>query len=86
VSDRPLAARNGESDPRGKLSVQKSLMLSPDLDEALTALSVIHRMPFAEYIRLVLSDHAFGKLARVQERYGDSRHTSMMGNEDTGHD
>ena len=78
-SVRPLASRNGESNPRGKLTAQLSIPCDETLREALTALAFLRNMTLAEYVRSVLTESCFGRVPIAREACARSDQGSTVG-------
>lgn len=57
--------RNGNSNPLGKL-IEKKIFLPEQTEEALIALAYLAGIPFSEYVRTVLMQHAHGHVTLMR--------------------
>ena len=73
---------NHADHPDGKLIREASTAVTEDLHDALVAMAVISGKTKAEYIRNVLSDHVYGRLAMLQRwTIHDKNGTAGIGRE-----
>ena len=66
----PAMSRSGSTSSLGKLTCRLDIPVSQDLEDAVTTMATLARMPKAEFARRLLEEAIFGRLSMVRRLSG----------------
>ena len=80
-SDETLLSRTGNTHPGGKLTCRLDILVTEELEAAVTTLAGMHGVPKGEFARRLLERVVMGELHIMRRIVAQATHTMPCGND-----